>query len=195
MIATPGLDRREILARIILNPDDYLIISGLAGPARDVAALTNDAPNTFTMAGCMGAAVSMGLGMSLAAPMREILVITGDGELMMNLGSLASVATIQPSNLTIVCLDNGCHGETGGQTGHTSHNTDLELIAKGAGISSTMTFFELRQVKEATEFLENSSSPRFLLCRVVDGPPASFKRNIDPVACRLRFKRHVEMTA
>ena len=118
MINNPTLDRREILKPIIPNPEDYLIITGLAGPARDAAALTDDGTNTFTMAGCMGAAVSMGLGMALAAPDRQILVITGDGELLMNLGSLASVATLQPANLSIVCIDNGCHGETGGQTGH-----------------------------------------------------------------------------
>ena len=155
MNKTPALDRREILTRLILNPDDYLIIAGLAGSARDVAALTDDGANTFTMAGCMGAAVSMGLGMSLSAPMRQILVVTGDGELMMNLGSLASVGTMEPKNLTIVCIDNGCHGETGGQLGHTAYSTDLELIAKGAGIASTMTLSEVLHIDEAIAFLKN----------------------------------------
>jgi len=172
-----------------------LIITGLAGPARDAAALTDDGANTFTMAGCMGAAVSMGLGMALVSPERQILVITGDGELMMNLGSLASVATLQPANLSIVCIDNGCHGETGGQTGHTSHRTDLEVVAKGAGLSATMTFSEPSQFAQAAEFLTQSAGPRFLLCRVMDGPPTAYKRNIDPVACRLRFKAHVDATA
>ena len=194
MITNPTLDRREILGPLIPSPEDYLIVTGLAGPARDAAALTNDSPNTFTMAGCMGAAVSMGLGMSLAAPDRKILVITGDGELMMNLGSLASVATAQPENLTIVCIDNGRHGETGGQVGHTSERSDLELIAKGAGFAATMTLATSPQIQEAAEFLENSKSPRFLLCRVIDGPPAFFKRNIDPIECRLRFKDYVQAT-
>lgn len=195
MIASRGLNRCEMLPQLIPNPDDYLIISGLAGSARDVAALTNDGANTFTMAGCMGAAVSMGLGMSLAAPMRKILVVTGDGELLMNLGSLASVATMQPQNLTLICIDNGCHGETGGQNGHTSYHTDLEMIAKGAGLVSTMVLSDFEQIKEAVEFLKGSRPPRFLLCRVSEGPPASFKRNIDPAACRLRFKGYVESTA
>ena len=195
MINNPTLDRREILRPIIPNPENYLIITGLAGPARDAAALTDDGANTFTMAGCMGAAVSMGLGMALSVPDRKVLVITGDGELMMNLGSLACVATLQPANLSIVCVDNGCHGETGGQTGHTSHHTDLEIVAKGAGLSSTMTLSEASQFAQAAEFLAQSNSPCFLLCRVMDGPPSVFKRNIDPAACRLRFKAHVDATA
>lgn len=195
MIKNPTLDRRDILKSIIPNPENYLIITGLAGPARDAAALTDDGANTFTMAGCMGAAVSMGLGMALSVPDRKVLVITGDGELMMNLGSLACVATLQPANLSIVCVDNGCHGETGGQTGHTSHNTDLEIVAKGAGLSSTMTLSEASQFAKAAEFLAQSNCPCFLLCRVMDGPPSVFKRNIDPAACRLRFKAHVEETA
>ena len=195
MITNPILDRREILKSIILNPEKYLIITGLAGPARDAAALTDDGGNIFTMAGCMGAAVSMGLGMALAAPNRQVLVITGDGELMMNLGSLASVATLQPSNLSIVCIDNGCHGETGGQTGHTSHRTDLEVVARGTGFSATMTLSEPLQFAQAAEFLERSAAPRFLLCRVMDGPPTAYKRDIDPAACRLRFKAHVDATA
>ena len=91
-------------------------------------------------------------------------------------------------------IDNGCHGETGGQTGHTSHRTDLELIAKGAGLKSTLTLSESQQIEQATQFLSGSEPPRFLLCRVIDSPPASFKRNIDPVACRLRFKDHVALT-
>lgn len=194
MIANATLDRREILPRLIPNPDDYLIVAGLAGPARDAAALTGDGANTFAMAGCMGAAVSMGLGMALAAPDRQVLVITGDGELLMNLGSLASVATLAPRNLTIVCIDNGCHGETGGQTGHTSHRTDLEMVAKGAGLPATMTFSDMTRAAEAAEFIKSSPPPRFLLCRVLDGPPTAYKRNIDPAACRLRFKAHVDAT-
>ena len=84
------LDRREILQKILPNPNDYLIVAGLAGAARDSAALTEDGDNLFTMAGTMGAAVSMGLGMAMSAPDRQILVITGDGELLMNIGSLAT---------------------------------------------------------------------------------------------------------
>ncbi len=119
------LNRVGALPQIFPNPDDYLFVTGLAGPARDAAHLTNDGANMFTMAGCMGAATTMGLGVALSAPDRQVVVIAGDGELMMNMGSLATVATEAPQNLTIVCIDNGGHGETGGQPGHTSRRTNL----------------------------------------------------------------------
>jgi len=195
MTVEAHLDRRDILAPLIPNPEDYLIITGLAGPARDAAKLTGDGANMFTMAGCMGAAVSMGLGTALAAPDRQVLVITGDGELMMNLGSLAVVATMAPVNLTIICIDNGCHGETGGQTGHTSYRTDLEMVARGAGLAATMTFADMKDVEAAAAFIKQAAAPRFLLCRVVDGAPSVYKRNMDPAVCRLRFKDHVQRTA
>ena len=86
------LNRIGALPKIFPNPDDYLFVTGLAGPARDAAALTNDGANMFTMAGCMGAAMTMGLGMALGAPDREVVVIAGDGEMMMNIGSLATIA-------------------------------------------------------------------------------------------------------
>ena len=190
-----NIDRRDLLAPLVPNPDDYLIVTGLAGPARDAAALTKDGGNTFTMAGCMGASVPMGLGMALAAATRQIMVITGDGELLMNIGSLACVATMQPSNLSIICIDNGCHGETGGQAGHTAYRTDLEQIARGAGLPSTMLLSESSEISRASQFLRESSSPRFLLCRVTDGPPTAFKRNLDPLLCRERFKAYVAETS
>jgi len=191
----PTIDRRELLAQIITAPENYLIVTGLAGAARDTAALTGDGDNLFTMAGCMGAAVSTGLGIALSAPARQTLVVTGDGEMLMNLGSLASVATMAPDNMTIVCIDNGCHGETGGQTGHTSNRTDLEMIARGAGIASTMTLVDPSEIPDAKAFLMEAPAPRFLLCRVMDGPPAVYKRNMDPAECRLRFRTHVQNTA
>jgi phosphonopyruvate decarboxylase len=186
------LDRREVLPRLFPDPEDYLFISGLAGSARDSAALTDDGENLFTMAGTMGAATCMGLGVAMCAPDRRIAVITGDGELLMNIGSLATVATIGPANLSIVCIDNGCHGETGGQSGHTSNRTDLELMARGAGIGSTMTVDTEGGLADAAKFLFEAPGPRFIQVRVMDGPPSSYKRNMDPAECRVRFRNAVQ---
>jgi thiamine pyrophosphate-dependent acetolactate synthase large subunit-like protein len=185
---TPAtLDRRNILAEIFPDPDQYLFVTGLAGPARDGAALTHDGPNMFTMAGAMGAAISMGLGMAMCAPDRKIAVITGDGELMMNVGSLIVVSTIAPKNLSIVCIDNGCHGETGGQTGHTSNRTNLEMIARGAGLPSTLKLESSSDLAKAAGFLREAPGPRFIWARVMNGPPSVYKRNLDPDECRIRF--------
>ena len=185
------LDRREILPKLFPNHAEYLIVSGLAGASKDAAALTGEADNLFTMGGAMGAAVSIGLGMALRAPDRKVAVITGDGELMMNIGCLATVATAAPQNLSIVCIDNGQHGETGGQKSHTAERTDLEMMAKGAGIPAVSTISRPEELETAVRFLTESPAPRFLRARVLPGPPSDWKRNWNLADCRTRFRAAV----
>ncbi len=187
-MAGQRLDRREVLKTLFPKPADYLFVSGLAGAAKDAAGLTDDGDNLFTMAGTMGAAVSVGLGMALAAPKAKVAVITGDGELLMNVGALATVATMAPGNLSIVCMDNSSHGETGGQPGHTGVRTDLAKMAVGAGLPSTMTISAPSDLAKAAKFLRDADGPRLLVLRVTDGPPTAYVRNMDPSACRLRFR-------
>ena len=107
----------------------------------------------------------------------------------MNVGVLATVATMAPGNLSIVCIDNGCHGETGGQPGHTATRTDLALMGKGAGLASTMTAVTPEDLAEGAKFLIEAAAPRLLVVRVTDGPPTAYVRNLDPAECRLRFRR------
>jgi len=186
----PTLDRRDVLAVLFPKPDDYLFISGLAGSARDTAGLTGDRANLFAMAGTMGAAVPMGLGMALSAPDRKVAVITGDGELLMGIGALVTIASVQPQNLTVVCQDNSLHGETGGQKGHTAETANLEAIAQGAGIASTLTISEPGQITNAAAFIAEAPGPRFLLTRILPTPPCDFKRDLDMAACRVRFRQN-----
>jgi phosphonopyruvate decarboxylase len=160
-----------------------------AAASRDAAALTGDGTNLYTMAGAMGAAVPMGLGMALSAPERNVAVITGDGETLMGIGSLATVAAAQPRNLTIVCQDNAMHGETGGQTGHTAETANLEAIAKGAGMASTMTISEPAEIRNAAAFIAEAPGPRFLLVRILPTPPCDFRRDLDMAARRVLFRR------
>lgn len=182
------LDRREILSRLFPNSESWLFVSGLAGASKDTAALTDDGVNLYSMAGAMGAAVPMGLGIALSAPDRDIAVITGDGELLMGLGALVTVASAAPQNLTIVCIDNSMHGETGGQTGHTASSANLEKIAEGSGIGSTLTISTPEEMSGAIEFLATAPGPRLLIARVLPTPPTAFKRNMDPAVCRVRFR-------
>jgi thiamine pyrophosphate-dependent acetolactate synthase large subunit-like protein len=182
------IDRREVMPILFPQPDEWLMIAGLAGAARDAAAYTSEAPNLIALGGAMGAAVSMGLGVALSAPGLKVAVITGDGELLMNIGALATVASMMPDNLSIVCLDNGCHGETGGQLGHTDRRTNLALMAEGAGIPSVLTVDEPHQLEDAGRFLVDLPAPRFVWVRVTKGPPADYKRNWDLAECRLRFR-------
>ena len=182
------LDRRELLKPLFPDQADWLFVTGLAGPAKDGAALTDDGANMFTMAGTMGAAVTTGLGMALAAPDRKVAVICGDGELMMNVGSLATVASQAPANLTIVCIDNACHGETGGQPGHTARHTSLAKVAEGFGIPAVATVSSADEIAAAAELIKSAPGPRFVWARVMAGPPSAYKRNLNPAECRLRFK-------
>lgn len=183
-----NLDRRELLPPLFPDPGGFLFVTGLAGAARDVCALTGEADNVITLGGAMGAAVSMALGMALSAPEEQIVCVTGDGELLMNVGALATVASMMPGNLTIICIDNGCHGETGGQPGHTARRTNLATIAEGAGIPSVLTIDSETQFGEAGEFLASSPGPRFIWARVSVGPPAAWSRNWNFAECRLRFR-------
>jgi thiamine pyrophosphate-dependent acetolactate synthase large subunit-like protein len=105
----------------------------LGSPTYDVFA-AGDRPENFYLWGAMGGAAAMGLGLALAQPDRSVLVITGDGEQLMGLGTLATIGVQQPNNLSIVVLDNGHFGETGMQASHSSLGTSLAAVARGCGI-------------------------------------------------------------
>lgn len=182
------LDRRQLLPMLFPQPAGYLFVSGLAGASRDAAALTDDGDNLFALGGVMGSAVMVGLGIAIGAPDRKVAVITGDGELLMNVGSLVTVASAKPDNLSIVCIDNCRHGETGNQLGHTGRATDIELMAKGAGFTSTLTLRESRDVAAAAGFLAEATGPAVLIAKVKDGPPTKFSRLMDPAGRRLKFR-------
>src|SRR5882724_1368412 len=182
------LDRRQAVPALIGRHEDFLIVTGLAGTAKDIAALTRDGEHTFTMAGAMGAACMMGLGLALARPDRRVLVITGDGELLMSLGALAAIAVVNPPNLAILCVDNGHYGETGWQKSHTSLGVDLEKIASGAGIKRTRTVATEADISEGARLLREGNGTSFVNLRVKPTEPAEFKRNFDASFCRDRFR-------
>ncbi len=151
------LDRNDVLPKLIPEPDKYLIIAGLAGTARDIDHLCGVESSLFyAMAGAMGGAVSIGLGLALAQPERRILVCTGDGELLMNIGALATVSVIKPENLGILCVDNGHYGETGNQRSHTGECTDLTAMAQGAGIPIIHTVSKEEDIADATDLIDQS---------------------------------------
>lgn len=182
------LDRREALPALIGRHEDFLIVAGLAGSARDVAALTQDGAHVFTMAGAMGGACMIGLGLALAQPARRVLVVTGDGELLMNLGALATIAVLNPPNLSIVCVDNGHYGETGWQRSHTSRGVDLERIAAGAGLRATRTVSEAGALDEAGRMLRETNGTSFVVLRVRPTDPPAFRRDMNPASGRARFR-------
>ena len=182
------LDRNEAVPQLVGRHEDFLIVAGLAGTARDLTFLSRDAPHVFALAGAMGAATSMGLGLALARPERRVLVVTGDGELLMNVGTLATVAVMNPPNLAIVCVDNGRYGETGWQKSHTSLGVDLEQMASGAGIRSTRLVTRPEQIPEASKLVRDGNGTSFVLMRVKPTESPPHKRDLDPATERLRFR-------
>jgi phosphonopyruvate decarboxylase len=182
------LDRRQAVPALIGRHQDFLIVTGLAGTSRDIAALTNDGAHTYTMAGAMGGATMIGLGLALARRDKQVLVVTGDGELLMNIGSLATIAVMNPHNLSLVCVDNGHYGETGYQRSHTSLGVDLEKIAAGSGLKRTLTIERQPELAAGARFIREGNSASFVLLRVKPTDPPAYKRDLDPAACRTRFR-------
>jgi phosphonopyruvate decarboxylase len=182
------LDRCEAVPALIGRHEDFLFIAGLAGTSRDVAALTGDGVHIYTLAGAMGGACAMGLGLALARPERRVLVVTGDGELLMNLGSLATIAVLNPPNLSIVCVDNGHYGETGYQKSHTSLGVDLEKIAAGSGLKRTLAIGRESEIAAGARLIREGNGTAFVLLRVRPTEPPAYKRDLDPAACRVRFR-------
>ena len=113
------LDRKKAIPILIGDNKRFLIISGLAGPAKDIGFLTKESSNTFIFGGAMGGALPTSLGLALSRPKEKVLCVSGDGDILMSMGCLATIATTKPKNLIIICVDNETYLETGGQTSHT----------------------------------------------------------------------------
>ena len=182
------LDRREALPELLGRHEDFLIVAGLSGASRDIAALTRNGPHAYIMLGAMGGACMIGLGLALARPDRRVLVVTGDGELLMNVSALATIAVMNPPNLAIVCVDNGHYGETGYQKSHTSLGTDLAVIAGGAGIKLIRTIEQQADIAAGASLIREANATAFVLLRVKPTEPPADQRILDPAFGRLRFR-------
>jgi thiamine pyrophosphate-dependent acetolactate synthase large subunit-like protein len=117
-----------------------------------------------------------------------VLVATGDGELLMNIGALATIGILNPANLSILVVDNGHYGETGYQKSHTSLGVDLEKIAAGSGIKRTRTIAAEPELADGGRMLREGNGTAFIVLRVKPDDPPPYKRNLDPASCRVRFR-------
>ena len=159
------LRRREVVAELLKDRDDMLVVAGLGASAWDVTA-AGDHPLNFPLWGAMGGAVAVGLGLAMAQPKRRILVITGDGEILMGLGSLATVAVQRPPNLCIVVLDNERYGETGMQLTHTAGDIDLAAVASACGIPACRTVTDAKGLASCLPQIRNDVGPVFANIKV-----------------------------
>lgn len=149
MAGDGSLDRREVVAKLLAPRDKALVITGLGSATYDVAA-AGDHDRNFYLWGAMGGAAAMGLGLALAQPDVPVIVVTGDGEMLMGLSSFATIAQQRPGNLTIVILDNALYGETGGQKTHVASGTDLASVAQACGIADATTARSMADVDKLT---------------------------------------------
>ena len=133
------LNRREVVAELLKDRGDLLVVTGLGSPTYDVMAAGDHDRNYYLWA-AMSSAAMIGLGLAKARPDEKVLVVTGDGEMLMGMGSLATIAVQCPKNLTIAVLDNAHYGETGMQQSHAGLGVDLEKVAASVSASVLMQF-------------------------------------------------------
>ena len=152
-----ALDRRAFVKTLIERCPDA-VVAGLGSATYDVFA-AGDRPKNFYLWGAMGGAAAIGLGLALAQPAKQVLVITGDGEQLMGIGALATIGAQSPKNLTIVVLDNGHYGETGMQRSHTSLGTNLAAVARACGIAHAFEGNSMEVIDKILETLSLSIGP------------------------------------
>lgn len=169
-----GLDRRAVMAELVRDAGDMLVVAGLGSTAYDLGAAGDRAENLYLW-GAMGGAAMIGLGLALAQPARRVLVATGDGEALMGLGSLASIAAAGPANLAIAVVDNRRFGETGGQASHTGLGTDLCAVAAGCGWRATARATTMPEVAALRPRLRAEA-----LFAVIEVSPADVERFLPP---------------
>ncbi|MFN0299595.1 MAG: thiamine pyrophosphate-dependent enzyme [Burkholderiales bacterium] len=165
-MANQFLERRLVAGELLRDRGDLLVVAGLGAPAWDCTAV-GDNPLTFPLWGAMGGACMIGLGLALAQPKKNVLVVTGDGEMLMGLGSLGTLAVQRPANLSVVVLDNEHYGETGMQKTHTAHGVDLAKVALACGFTIASTVTTMAELAAARKIIyEGKRGPAFFQVKV-----------------------------
>ena len=180
------LDRRAFVKQLLVDRKDLLVVSGLGTPTYDVAAC-GDHPLNFYLWGAMGGAAMIGLGLALAKPERRVLVLTGDGEALMGMGSLATIGVKQPANLVVIVLDNQHYGETGMQPSHTKAGIDLAAVAKACRFPDGLHISEMRDTDRVRSLVHNGRGPILVQARISSDDAPRVLPTRDGHAIKLRF--------
>jgi thiamine pyrophosphate-dependent acetolactate synthase large subunit-like protein len=160
------LHRRDVVAELLKDRKDLLVVAGLGSTAWDITA-AGDSPLSFPLWGAMGQAAMIGLGLALAQPRRRVLVVTGDGEMLMGMGALATIGVQKPANLSVVVIDNGRYGETGMQATHTSSGVDLAAVAQACLFASASTLWKTQELAALKKKIHEEPGPHFASVKVV----------------------------
>jgi phosphonopyruvate decarboxylase len=187
MTASNLIKRRELVSALLARREGALVVPGLGSPTWDCFAAGDSAEYLYSWGG-MGLAVPTALGLALARPDKRIFALTGDGEMMMGLGSLAVVGAQAPANLGILVLDNEHFGETGRQPGLTSARADLCAMARGAGIAHTLEVTRMDQMDALADLMFHQPGPTFATAKIAltDEPWALPEKDGAVIARRFR---------
>ena len=184
------LDRRAAMRALLENRGELLLVTGLGSTTWDAAAAGDDDRN-FYLWGAMGAAAMVGLGLALARPDRRILVVTGDGEMLMGLGSLATIGVQRPPNLTVAVFDNGHYGETGMQASHTAESVELVAVARACGFKETFDIIDELGMRDFAAQIHNAATTLFARIAIrADEPPRVLPPR-DGLLLKTRFRRAI----
>ena len=184
----PRLDRREAMRILLAERGESLLVTGLGSTTYDAAAVGDDARN-FYLWGAMGAAAMIGLGLAIARPERRVLVVTGDGEMLMGLGALATVGVQRPPNLAIAVFDNGHYGETGMQRSHTSAGVSLPGVAHACGIEAVFDIVDEAALAEFAARLRSFDRTMFARIAIAADEPPRVLPSRDGVFLKGRFRQ------
>ncbi|MEI7806679.1 MAG: thiamine pyrophosphate-dependent enzyme [Hyphomicrobiales bacterium] len=185
------LERRAAVAALLGNrPDDLFVVTGLGSTTWDVASL-GESERDFYLWGAMGGAAMIGLGIALAQPKRRVLVLTGDGEMLMGMGSLATVGIQKPKNLAIVVFDNGVYGETGMQPSHTQGGVDLLKVAEACSIGARLDVYDEAGLRDLAKRLAGLDQTLFARVRIAADDPPRVLPTRDGVELKQRFRRAI----
>lgn len=190
MASPPLLDRRDVVARLLADRRDLLVVSGLGSATYDCAAAGDD-PRNFYLWGAMGGTAPLALGLAMAQPDKPVLGITGDGDMLMGLGSLTTIGAQAPANLSIVILDNEVYGETGAQPSATAHGTDLTAIARACGINAVDEITGMDGVEALAARLHAGGGPLFANIKIAPGEAERVLPSRDGAYLRSRFREAV----
>jgi thiamine pyrophosphate-dependent acetolactate synthase large subunit-like protein len=182
-----SLDRRAVVARLLANRKDLLVVTGLGSSSYDVMA-AGDHDHNFYLWGAMGSAAMVGLGLATAKPKHSVLVITGDGEMLMGFGALATIALRKPGNLTIAVLDNGHYAETGMQVSHAGRGISLDQVARTCGFAWTAEIRDMSGVDDLRARLVAHDGVRFATIKITAESPTRVLPPRDGVHVKNRFR-------
>jgi thiamine pyrophosphate-dependent acetolactate synthase large subunit-like protein len=186
-----GLDRRAAMRTLLDGRGDLLLVTGLGSTTYDAAAVADDERN-FYLWGAMGAASMVGLGLALAQPGRRVLVVTGDGEMLMGLGALATIGVQRPPNLAIVVFDNARYAETGMQPSHTEFGVSLTGVARSCGIDAVFDITDETALRELAERLRGFDRTIFARVAIRADEPPRVLPSRDGVFLKNRFRHIVQ---